>query len=353
MKQASRRIATEEAFVTREIMTEWRRALTGADIEPGFRAMGDSILGERPETSMVHQRLLDLGAGRIAHMDATGIDVQLLSLTSPGVQVFDAPTGTALAADSNDQLAAAIAAHPQRLAGLVAVAPQNPAAAAKEIDRGVNRLGLRGVIINSHTHGEYLDQPPYGAILEACEALNAPLYLHPRDPSPQMIAPYLDYGLYFAGWGFAAETGLHAMRLIMSGAFERHPRLKIVLGHMGEGIPYYLQRIDNRYLLQVKIGVVKKLQRLPSEYFRDNFVVTTSGCADDAALQLCLTVLGSKRLMFAADFPYENVEEAVRFMDAAPLSDADRAALYYRNAETLFGLAPAGGSTAARAGGKA
>src|SRR5450631_4409842 len=125
MNQASRRITTEEAFVTREIMTEWRRALNGADIEPGFRAMGDSILGERPETAMVHQRLLDLGAGRIAHMDATGIDVQLLSLTSPGVQVFDAPTGTALAADSNDQLAAAIAAHPQRLAGLVAVAPQD------------------------------------------------------------------------------------------------------------------------------------------------------------------------------------------------------------------------------------
>jgi len=234
-----KRIAIEEAFVTPEISEEWKKVLGSKNVDPGFREMGKTIHGDNPSTKMVHARLIDLGAGRIAHMDATGIAMQVLSLTAPRVQVFDAITGTALARQANDRLAEAVQSYPTRFAGLAAIAPQHPESAA--------------------------------------ESLGAPIYLHPREPAPGMVQPYLDYGLYFAGWGFAAEAGLHAMRLIMCGVFDRFPKLKIILGHMGEGIPFWLQRIDNRYLLQVRIGAVNKMPRLPSEYFKDNFVITTSG----------------------------------------------------------------------------
>jgi len=165
-----------------------------------------------------------------------------------------------------------------------------------------------------------------------------PIYLHPREPGPSMVGPYLDYGLYFATWGFSAETGLHAMRLIMSGAFDRHPKLRIVLGHMGEGIPYYLQRIDNRYALQVKIGATARLPRKPSEYFRENFHVTTAGVTSMSTLRLCLDELGVDRIMFAADFPYEDDGEAVRFMDGARITDEERRQLYETNAMRVFNL---------------
>jgi 5-carboxyvanillate decarboxylase len=170
------------------------------------------------------------------------------------------------------------------------------------------------------------------------QAQDMPIYLHPREPAPSMVTPYLDYGLYFAGWGFAAETGLHAMRLIMSGLFDRYPKLTILLGHMGEGIPFWRQRIDNRYLLQVKIGAVDKLSKLPSQYFLDNFVITTAGVTSMPALRLCLDVLGVQRILFAADFPYEDDAEAVRFMDGAEVSEDERRQIYETNARRVFKL---------------
>jgi len=333
-----RRIAVEEAFVTEEIAAEWKTVLAGRFVEPGFRALGDSILGDNPGAQAVHEKLTDLGAGRLAHMDATGIAMQVLSITSPGVQVFDAVTASALTIHANDVLADAVRRHPTRLAGLAAVAPQHPESAARELERAMTRLGLCGAIVNSHTGGVYLDDPSCRPLLEAAEALGAPIYLHPREPPPAMVGPYLDYGLFWAGWGFAAETGLHAMRLIMGGVFERFPKLTIVLGHMGEGIPFWLQRIDNRYRLGVEVGANGKLARLPSEYFRDNFVSTTSGVMDDGALQLSLDALGVERIMFAADYPYESVEAGVAFMDAAKITDDERARIYAGNAEALFRL---------------
>jgi 5-carboxyvanillate decarboxylase len=332
------RIAVEEAFLTEDISQEWAKVLAGADVEPGFRMMGDTMLGQSPGARHVHEQLIDVGAGRIALMDATGIDMQILSMTAPGVQVFDPATATRLARESNDVLVEAIKGHPTRLAGLAAVAPQNPKGAAAELARVAGLPGIKGLIINSHTGGEYLDAAKYWPIFEAAEALGLPLYLHPREPSPSMIGPYLEYGLYFAGWGFAAEAGLHAMRLIMSGVFERFPRLQIILGHMGEAIPFWLQRIDNRYLLQVKIGAVTKLARLPSEYFLQNFVITTSGVCSEPALKLSLDVLGVDRILFAADYPYESVEEAVSFMDRADLSDDARGRIYWQNAARVFHL---------------
>lgn len=334
---AFKRIATEEAFVTGDIAAEWKKILARPDVEPGFAKMGGSILAGTPGNNRLHGQLQDLGAGRIAHMDAVGMDVQILSLTAPGVQVLAADVATRLTAESNNALAAAVKAHPTRFAGLAAVAPQDPAAAAREIGRA-RSLGLCGLIINSHTMGEYLDDPRYAPILEAAEAEALPIYLHPREPAPSMVTPFLDYGLYFAGWGFAVECGLHAMRLIMSGAFAKWPRLKIVLGHMGEGIPFWLQRIDNRYLLQVKIGAVEKLPRLPSEYFLDNFVITTSGVTSDPALRLALDVLGAERILFAADYPYEDDADAVAWLDKAPITEAERKMIYETNAVRVFGL---------------
>lgn len=332
-----RRIAVEEAFITADILAGWKTVLAGNDVEPGFAKLGGCLLGGAPGTTRLLNNLLDIGAGRIAHMDAVGVDIQVLSLTAPGVQLFNADLATRLAAESNDALAAAIKAHPTRFAGLTAVAPQDPEAAAREIERG-KKLGLNGVIINSHTKGEYLDQPKYQPLLEAAAALDMPIYLHPREPAPSMVAPYLDYGLYFATWGFSAESGLHAMRLIMSGAFDRHPRLRIVLGHMGESIPYWLQRIDNRYAAQAAIGVQAKLAKRPSEYFRENFAITTAGVTSMPVLRLCLDLIGADRILFAVDYPYEDDREAVRFIDEAKVTEEQRRQICEANAIRLFNL---------------
>ena len=333
----TRCIVVEEAFVIPEIVDEWKRVLKSDQCEAGFRLMGRAMI---TGSDALVGRLLDFGQGRIDHMDRIGVDMQVLSLAAPGVQVFEAQLAAKLSRDANIALAAALRRFPTRFGGLGAVAPHAPASLANEVEH-IRSLGLHGVIVNSHTFGEYLDLPKFEPLWEALQASRLPLYLHPREPSPGMIAPFLDYGLYFAGWGFAAETGLHSMRLIMSGLFERYPRLKIVIGHMGEAIPFWLQRIDNRYLLQVKTGAVKKLQRLPSEYFKDNFYITTSGVTSMPALRLALDVLGAERVLFAADYPYEDDAEAKAFLDGALLSDHERQLISHRNAERVFGL-PAG-----------
>lgn len=334
-----RRIAIEEAFVTQEIADQWNVILDAGSIgEPGFRKMGETILADSPGTRLIHERLIDLGEGRIRDMDETGIDVQVISLTSPGVQVFAGELAAELAVEANDRLAEAVRIHPARFVGLAAIAPQLPEVAASEVERATTTLGLKGVIINSHTGGEYLDAEKYWPIFEAAESMSAPIYLHPRTPSPTMIQPYLDYGLYFAEWGFAVETSLHAMRLIMAGVFDQFPDLKIILGHMGEGIPFWLDRIDNRYLLQVNIGAVDRMEKLPSEYFKDNFVITTSGMTYAPPLKLSNEVLGAEKILFAADYPYESVGEAVDFMDSAPVTESDRHKIYHANAEALFDI---------------
>ena len=334
-----RRIAIEEAFVTQSIADQWKVILdAGAVGEPGFKKMGETILADSPGTRLIHDRLINLGEGRLKDMDETGLDMHVISLTSPGVQVFEGGLAAELAQDANDHLANAVRAHSSRFAGLAAVAPQLPEVAAQELERAINTLGLCGVIINSHTKGEYLDDKKFWPILEAAEVLNAPIYLHPRTPAPSMIEPYLDYGLYFAGWGFAVETSLHAMRMIMSGVFDRFPELKIILGHMGEGLPFWLDRIDNRYLLQVKIGAVPEMKKLPSEYFRSNFVITTAGMTYAAPLRLSLEMLGSEKVLFAADYPYEVVPEAVEFMDTVDVTEEARHQIYHENAEALFGI---------------
>ncbi len=337
--QTYRRIATEETFAVPE-QIKAIRALADAGASDLDLVLWRSIIGDTPYGARMLPDLLDLDDKRIRVMDENGVAMQVLALTSPGVQMFDPDTAVGIAATANDQLAAAIARHPGRYAGLAAVAPQAPAAAVKELDRAVNKLGLRGVIINSHTGGQYLDEPQFWPILEAAEALDLPIYIHPRSPSPAMAAPYSQHWLDGALWGFQAETGLHGMRLIMSGVFDRFPKLKIILGHMGEGIPFWLWRIDYMYgTRKARSGGGPAMK--PSEYFKRNFTITTSGVNSPATLRYCHEVLGPQNVMWAVDYPYQDdTPYAVEFMDQVAIPEADRHAIYHGNAERLFKLAP-------------
>ena len=338
-----KRIAVEEAFATREILQAYRDLLAhNGSPDIGFNSlMGYYLNSPAERTRAVAERLQDLGARRIADMDATGIDVQILSLTSPGVQIFDADKAVGLARDANDELAAAVAGRPDRYAGLAAIAPQNPAAAAAELERGVRNLGLKGAIVNSHTHGEYLDDPKFWDILASAEALDVPIYLHPNTPSNAMIKPFIDRGLDGAVFGFAVETGLHALRLVVSGAFDRFPKLKIVLGHLGEGLPYWLFRIDFMHGASMRSGRYAsqpKLQRKASDYLRENFYYTTSGMAWTPPIRYVQSVMGMDRVMYAMDYPYQFVPEEVNVTDELPIGYENLKAFYQTNAERVFKL---------------
>jgi predicted TIM-barrel fold metal-dependent hydrolase len=268
----------------------------------------------------------------------------VLSVNPPGVQPYPAATAVPLAREFNDALAAIVRRHPDRFGGLATVAPQDPAAAAAAIERAMGPLGLHGIMINSHTGGRYLDEPEFTPLLAAAEASRAPIYLHPRVPS--MLAAYRDYGMLAAIWGYQAEAGLHAMRLILSGTLDRHPGLTIVLGHLGEGIPYWLRRIDNRHAFAARtVGAATSMPRLsltPSEYFRRNFVITTSGIDDPDVLGLALRAVGADNIMFAIDFPYEDPAAAAAFLRDAPLTDGQRTAIGHRTAERVFDIGETG-----------
>jgi 2,3-dihydroxybenzoate decarboxylase len=304
--------------------------------DPGFIALWNR-LGSRGQ---LVARLGDIGERRIADMDASGIDMQILSLTSPGVQVFDAATASSLAADTNDQLAEAIRRYPTRFAGLAAAAPHDPKSAVREMDRAVRRLGLKGVIINSHTRGEMLDDPKFWEIFEAAEALDVPIYIHPQAPPPSMIAPYVERGLEGALWGFAAETGLHVLAIIRSGALDRFPRLRLVVGHLGEALPFWLYRLDymNRTARPgIRTGAASLGRRI-SEYIKENVFITTSGMAWAPAITFVQSVLGVDRVMYAMDYPYQFELDEVTATDNVPIGDADKKKLFQTNAEAVFSL---------------
>jgi 2,3-dihydroxybenzoate decarboxylase len=255
--------------------------------------------------------------------------------------VFDAPTAVALARSSNDELAEAVRRYPRRFAGLAAFAPQDPAAAAQELERSVKQLGLKGGVVNSHTRGEYLDNPKFWPIFEAAEALDVPIYIHPQTPSPQMIGPFLECGLDGAIFGFGVETGLHMMRLMVAGVFDRFPKLQIAVGHMGEGLPFWLYRLDYMHRATVaanRYATMKKLNRQISDYLRENFYITNSGVAWAPAITFTQSVIGMDRVMYAMDYPYQFVQEEVRIADNLPISAADKKKFFQTNAERAFKL---------------
>ena len=337
------RIAAEEAWAPASLLEKYRSLLEAqpASWDPGFRSLWGFFLGATPRATQLAARIQDLGARRIADMDATGIAKQIVFLTAPGVQVFDAATGTALARDCNDQLAQETKKHPDRYAALAAIAPQDPREAAVELDRSVKKLGMKGAVVNSHTQGEYLDEPKYWEIFEAAQALDVPLYIHPNTPPPAMIAPFLPRGLDGAIYGFAVETGLHLLRIIVAGVFDRFPRLKIVVGHLGEGLPFWLFRLDFMHRSMVsskRYPGAGPLRHPPSHYLKQNVWVTTSGMQWAPAILFCQQVLGVERVLYAMDYPYQFVPEEVKVTDELPVPAEDRKKLYQTNAERVFRL---------------
>jgi 2,3-dihydroxybenzoate decarboxylase len=338
-----KRIATEEAWTTPDILDRYRKLLATKpkSWDPGFHSLWGWWLSGAEKPKAVQKRLADLGEQRLREMDESGIDMQLLLLSSPGVQVFDPGTASALARETNDVVSEAVKKHPTRYAALAAVAPQDPANGAKELERAVKKLGLKGVVINSHTNGEYLDDPKFYEILEAAEALDVPLYLHPTTPPGNMIEPLMPRGLDGAVYGFAIETSVHAMRLVFGGVFDRFPKLRLVLGHLGEGLPFWLFRFDYMHAAMIRgnrYPGVKPLKKKPSEYLTQNVWYTTSGMQWQPAIQFCQSVLGMDRVMYAMDYPYQFQPEEVKVTDQLPISDADKKKLYQTNAETLFKL---------------
>jgi 2,3-dihydroxybenzoate decarboxylase len=334
----SRLIAVEEHFLVDELLAAGQRYLASpAARSSGWREAGAALEDEDRERR--GRLTLDLGEGRIAAMDAAGIDRALLSIsTVANLQMLEPAEGTALARTANDRLAQAIGRHPDRLAGLACIAPQDPAAAAAEIERATSTLHLSGVIVNSHSRGEYLDAPRYQPLFAAAEACGVPIYLHPSLLPAGAVAPYLDYGLMAAMWGYAADASLHALRIILAGTFDRFPRLQMVLGHLGEHIPFSLSRLDAHHA-QTRAKSTPHLQRRPSEYVRDHLVVSTSGMNHaPASIRFCIDELGADRVMFAADYPFEDADEEVAAFERVPLSGDERAALAHGNAERVFGL---------------
>jgi 2,3-dihydroxybenzoate decarboxylase len=302
---------------------------------------GFYLSSESERARFLRDRLQDLGERRLADMDATGIDRQVISLTAPGPQIFDTGRAVAMATLANDQLADACRRHPDRFTGLTAVAPQDPASAAKEIERGARGLGFKGVIINSHIRDEYLDDPKFWPIFEAAEALGTPIYLHPNSPSRGLIEPLLDAGLDGAIFGFAVETGMHLLRLIVAGVFDRFPRLKFVVGHLGEALPFWLSRLDYMHEASVRsqrYARMRPLEARPSDYLRRNVWVTTSGMAWAPAIMFSRDVLGADRVLYAMDYPYQYVAAEVTVHDDLPLTLDEKKALFQTNAEHVFGL---------------
>lgn len=338
-----RKIATEEAFATPELVSAWLEIArtdpsASLDIPTGINFIfNNPPPGSNPDR--FRRQLLDIGPERLAIMDEAGVDMQLLSVTIPGVQMFEPERANAMAISTNDQLAAAIARHPTRFAGLACLAPQSPQTAAKEMERAITKLGLNGFIINSHTNDRYLDDPRFAPVLEAAEALGRPIYLHPRAPSNGMASPFRDYSLGGSIWGFGMETGTHAVRMILGGTFDRFPRLKIILGHMGEALPFWMWRLDHMYKRRAKDGRLKPNSLTPSEYFRRNFAVTTSGFEADDILDLVARRAGIDNVMWAVDYPFESCADAAAFIDRAHLTASQGARICHENAERLFHIA--------------
>lgn len=323
-------IAIEEHFVT--------QAIAGAN--SAQRAAPGAGATRSPLMAAQMSRLQDLGAGRLGDMDAAGITMQVLSHTGPATQTLDAASAVPLAREANDALAQAVAAHPDRFAGFATLPTPDPRAAAAELERAVTALGFKGAMINGHTRSRFLDDQAFWPILEAAEGLGVPIYLHPTEPVAAVrdayyagFDPAVSQALATSGWGWHIETGLHALRLILAGVFDRFPRLQIIIGHMGEAVPFMLARTSTR--------LDQSITHLPhsiEDYFRAHFFITNSGFFTDAPLLCTLPVVGADRILFAVDYPFSTNEEGRRFLDAAPLSQEDKERIAHGNAERLLRL---------------
>ena len=318
-------IALEEHFILpREEQNLPPGAHRGNDRE---KLLGFDVIAE----------LLNLGDTRLAAMDAAGIDVQVLSHNQPGCQALDATAAVPVAREVNDLLFEAIRRHPDRFAGLAALPTADPASAARELERAVTKLGFKGAMINGHTRGSFLDDKKYWCIFEAAEALGVPVYLHPSRPHPAVMQAYFEgyEELALGAWGFGIDTGTHFLRLVFAGVFDAFPSVTVILGHLGEGLPFMLHRIHDQTQLAAKR---RGLQRSPMQYLTENLAVTCSGNFSTPALLCTVAALGVDNLMFSVDWPYELNAAAVEFLKRQPLEPGDLAKVAHGNAERILRL---------------
>jgi predicted TIM-barrel fold metal-dependent hydrolase len=281
--------------------------------------------------------LLDLGGRRLTAMDAAGIDVQVLSHNQPGCQALDADAAIPMAREVNDVLSEAVKAHPNRFAGLAALPTADPAAAVKELDRAVSKLAFKGAMINGHTRGSFLDEKKYWGIFECAEALGVPVYLHPSKPHPVVLQAYFEGypELALAAWGFGIDTGAHFLRLVFAGVFDAFPKLTFILGHLGEGLPFMLHRIQD----QTQLAALRRgLKRTPAQYLTENLTVTCSGNFFAPAFLCAVGALGIDNVLFSVDWPYESNSAAVEFLKRQPLGPHDLAKVAHLNAERVLRL---------------
>jgi predicted TIM-barrel fold metal-dependent hydrolase len=320
-----RTIALEEHMTTPEIVKAAQMSMQGA--YPAF-------------LQSIGSKLLDVGEGRIADMDAAGIDMQVLSVSANTLDKLDSATANALARDANDQMAAAVRAHPDRFAAFATLALQEADQAATELDRCVRQLGFKGVMLNGAPNGQFLDHPRFTPIFEAAVAFDVPIYLHPAPPPKLVRDAYysglnstLEFLLSTAGWGWHVETGMHVLRLIVSGLFDRFPALKIIIGHMGENLPFSIARAE-----MVFARGASSLKRSVGEYFCDHFYLTTSGYFTTPPFLCMLQVVGIDRIMFSVDYPFSPSTVGREFLDKLALCPEDREKVSHRNAEKLLKL---------------
>jgi predicted TIM-barrel fold metal-dependent hydrolase len=284
--------------------------------------------------------LCNLGDKRLAAMDAAGIDMQVLSLTTPGVEQLEAAEATASAREANDSLAVAVRNHPRRFAGFATLPTAAPDVAAAELERTVHDYGFKGAMINGHIRGRYLDDKFFWPILERAETLHVPIYLHPTHPPQPVIQasysglpPAVTFMLSGPAWGWHIETAIHTIRIILGGAFDRFPKLQMVIGHMGEALPFMLSRLD-----ATLPPARTNLDRPISAYLRENLHYTFSGFTFTPTFLDLLLQVGIDRIMFSTDYPYASMARARAFLDQLPVSTADRDRIAHGNAERLLGL---------------
>jgi len=325
-------VALEEHFTVPALA---RRIDPDAMSRRGFRPRKAPTSGPNPL-----DLLPDLGEQRLKAMDAAGITIQVLSNTGPGPDLVPGADGIALARELNDHLAAAIARHPDRYAGFAVLPTQSPEACAAELSRAVKDLRFSGALINGTTQGRFLDHPSYDGLLAAAVELDVPIYIHPHlPPEPVRQAYYSDLPpgaarvLQSAAWGWHSETAIHVLRLVMAGTLDRHPRLKLIIGHMGEMLPMMLQRID-----EVSAVDTDHLSRPVSRAILDQVWLTTSGIFSEPPLLAALLTFGIDRIMFSVDYPYSPNSKGRDFLGRLSLAPADMAKFTHRNADALLKL---------------
>ncbi|MFF2050286.1 amidohydrolase family protein [Leifsonia sp. NPDC058194] len=280
--------------------------------------------------------LEDVGANRLAAMDNTGIDLAILSNVGTVQPLLDRLMAERMAAEANDYLAGVVAGRPDRYQGFATIALQDPEAGAIELERAVKGLGLRGVMLFGPTNGLYLDHPRFEVFWSAVEALDVPVFLHPATP-PVFPANLVGREeLAGAVWGWTMETGTHFLRLVFGGVFDRHPNARVILGHLGETIPYLAARLDSRARA---MGWYSGSGKTPSRFLRDNLLVATSGVFSDPPLRCAISTLGAENIMFALDYPFESQSEATDWFDGAEMSGYERGLIGRSNAERVFALA--------------